>query len=138
MVVSGLSAAPIDVATLVARIRRPDCGAVATFEGVTRSPNDGVEVVSLEYEAFTARAEAQLAALCERAVERWDLGGAVAVHRTGSVPPGEPSVVCAASAAHRDAAFEAARWLIDEVKATVAIWKKEHTARGAHWVGTPD
>ncbi|HEX9775325.1 MAG TPA: molybdenum cofactor biosynthesis protein MoaE [Actinomycetota bacterium] len=134
MIVTGLRAEPLDAAALVARIRRADCGAVVTFEGTTRSPDDGRVVDRLSYEAWEARAEAQLRALAEEAVARWKLGGAVAVHCTGDVPPGEPSVVVAAAAAHRSEAFEAARWLIDALKETVAIWKKEITPAGERWV----
>lgn len=137
MIVTGLSAEPLDVRALTDRIRRDDCGALVVFEGTTRSPNDGERVLRLSYEAWAEQAERQLRALAERAVERWELGGAVAVHRTGEVAPGRPSVVVAASAPHRDEAFAAARWLLDTLKAEVAIWKKEITARGETWVGLP-
>jgi molybdopterin synthase catalytic subunit len=135
IVVTALSEEPLDVVGLIRQIWRADCGAVVTFEGATRSPNEGREVKSLEYEAYERRAEKQLRALAEEATATFGLGGVVAVHRTGPVPIGEPSVVVAVAAAHRAEAFEGARWLIDRVKADVAIWKKEIFADGEAWVG---
>jgi molybdopterin synthase catalytic subunit len=137
VVITGISPEPIDVAGLVARIRRPDCGGLVVFEGTTRSPSEGRAVLRLDYEAFDKRAIAQLDSFAREAAERWGLGGAIAVHRVGVVPIGEPSVVVAASAKHRAEAFEAARWLIDTVKAEAAIWKKEIFADGEAWVGLP-
>jgi molybdopterin synthase catalytic subunit len=83
------------------------------------------------------RAARQIRAFAEEAVTRYGLGGVVAVHRTGVVPIGEPSVVVAAAAPHRPEAFEAARALIDRVKDEAAIWKKEVFADGEAWVGLP-
>ena len=134
-IVTGLSDGPLDVVALIRQIWRADCGAVVTFEGTTRSPNEGRDVKSLEYEAYQDRAGKQLRALAEEAAERFDLGGVVAVHRTGAVAIGEPSVVVACAAAHRGEAFDGARWLIDRVKADVAIWKKEIFSDGETWVG---
>ena len=140
MIVSGLSAEPLDVATLVARIRRADCGAIVTFEGTTRSPSEGNDVERLSYEAFERRATEQLAALADEAMTRFGARGVVAMHRTGDVPIGEPSVVVACAAPHRAEAFEAARWLIDTVKDQVAVWKREVFRDGStSWVGSePD
>lgn len=135
IVVTGLHADPLRTGTLVARIRRPDCGGLVMFEGSTRSPSEGRTVVRLAYEAWEERAARQLDAFARESAARWDLGGVVAVHRTGAVPIGEPSVVVAAAAPHRAEAFEAARWLIDVVKAEAAIWKKEIFADGEAWVG---
>lgn len=134
LIVTGISDDPLDVAALVEQIRRPDCGAVVTFEGTTRSPNKGVAVLSLQYETWRAGAEPHLRTLALEAAERWSLGGVVAVHRSGEVKPGETSVVVSVVGAHRTEAFEAARWLIDAIKEQVAIWKKEVTEDGAAWV----
>ena len=90
---------------------------------------------SLEYEAYEDRARKQMRALAEEAANMFGLGGVVAVHRTGPVRIGEPSVVVACAAAHRGEAFDGARWLIDRIKADVAIWKKEIFADGEAWVG---
>jgi molybdopterin synthase catalytic subunit len=134
-VTTGLFDEPLDSAALVDAIRRNDCGGIVLFEGCVRTPNQGNEVMELFYEAYEERATAQLRELATSAVEQFDLGGVVAVHRVGSVQPGEPAVVVAAAAAHRDAAFAAASWLIEAVKSEVAVWKKEITNTGDHWVG---
>lgn len=137
-IVTGLFDGPLDVASLVTRIRRPDCGGVVVFEGSTRSPNKGHEVLRLEYEAYAERAETQLRALAEEAAARWGLGGVLAVHRTGTVGVGEPSIVVGCAAPHRTEAFEAAHWLIDTIKAEVAVWKKEIFSGGESWAGVDD
>jgi len=137
IIVAGLSDEPLDVPRLVDEIRRPDCGGLVVFEGTTRSPNEGVEVQRLDYEAYEERAVAQLQAIAEEIAELHGCGGVVAVHRIGSVAVGQPSVVAAASAPHRDEAFAAARALIDRIKDEVYVWKKEITASGEHWVGVP-
>ena len=137
IVITGLVDGPVGAAAHVAKIRRGDCGGLCVFEGSTRSPSDGKVVQRLEYEAWTDRAETQLARIAAEAVRRWDLGGAVAVHSTGEVPIGESSVVVAAAAAHRDAAFAAARWMIDTLQAEAAVWKKEVFDDGEAWVGVP-
>jgi len=134
-IVTALSEGPLDVPALTRGIRRPDCGALVTFEGTTRSPSEGREVRLLEYEAYETRALKQLRTLAEEAAEQFGLGGVLAVHRIGDVPIGEPSVVVACVAPHRAEAFEGARWLIDRIKADVAIWKKEIFADGEGWVG---
>ena len=136
VIVTGLSEGRLDVEALTNSIRRADCGALVAFEGTTRSPSEGRIVTRLEYEAYEERAQAQLRALALEASDRWGLGGVVAMHRTGVVPIGEPSVLVACAAPHRAEAFEAARWLIDTIKADAAIWKKEIFEDGEAWVGT--
>lgn len=137
VVVTGLEPGPLDVGALVDRIRRPDCGGLVVFEGSTRSPSEGREVLRLEYEAWERRARAQLRAIAEEVAAEHGLGGVVAVHRVGLVPIGETSVVVAASAPHRAEAFAAARTVIDRVKGECAIWKKEVFVDGAAWAGIP-
>jgi molybdopterin synthase catalytic subunit len=110
---------PIVLEELIERVRDPRAGAVVTFEGVTR------EVPELEYEAYAEMAEAQIADIVARAIERHGLCAAAAEHRIGTVPLSEPSVAIAASAPHRDQAFAGAREIIDEIKARAPIWKKE-------------
>jgi molybdopterin synthase catalytic subunit len=110
---------PIAVQALIERVRDPRAGAVVTFQGVTR------EVPELDYEAYAEMAEAQIAEIVARAIERHGLCAAAAEHRIGTVPLSEPSVVIAASAPHREAAFAGAREMIDEIKAQAPIWKKE-------------
>jgi molybdopterin synthase catalytic subunit len=115
----------------------PAAGAVVVFTGTVRGETDGRAVTALEYEAFTERAETQLAELAAQVGRKWPAARAVWLeHRVGTLAIGEPSVVVGVSAGHRAEAFEAARWAIDTLKATVAIWKREHWADGdAHWVG---
>lgn len=113
-------------------------GASVVFTGSARNHADGRAVTGLDYEAYEEQASAQIAWLAQAVGEKWP--GALAIwmeHRVGTLAIGEPSVVVAVSAAHRVDAFDAARFGIDELKATVAIWKKEHWADGAtHWPGT--
>ncbi|GAC1420155.1 MAG: molybdenum cofactor biosynthesis protein MoaE [Actinomycetota bacterium] len=135
IILSGLTADPIDVGALVQQIRREDCGGLVVFEGSTRTPSEnGEPVTRLDYEAYESRASEQLNALAGQAAQRFALGGVIAIHRTGPVPAGSPSVVVAAAAPHRAEAFEAARWLIDTLKAEVSIWKKEVREGGEAWV----
>jgi molybdopterin synthase catalytic subunit len=124
-----VSAEPLALDALAARVRDPRAGAVVTFSGVTR----GVE--RLDYEAYVEMAEERLAGIAVEAVARHGLCAAAVEHRVGEVPLSEPSVIVAASAPHRGEAFAGAREIIDRVKAEAPIWKKEE---GERWVeGTP-
>lgn len=134
LLVAGLRAAPFDVEALVDSVRRDDCGGLVVFEGTTRTPNHGHEVLALDYEAWEDRTPAQLEQIVAEVAARHGLGGAVGVHRTGPVPVGGTAVVVVAAAAHRDAAFAGARELIDRIKAEAWIWKKELRADGEVWV----
>lgn len=118
----------------------PAAGAVVVFTGAVRNVSEGRTVHGLTYEAFPERAGAQLEALAGEVVTRHsDVVAVWLEHRIGDLSVGEAAVVVAVGAPHRDEAFSAARWAIDELKATVAIWKQEHWAGGgAHWPGTPD
>lgn len=117
----------------------PSAGATVVFTGNVRNVSEGEGVTGLTYEAFAERASEQLEALAADIARREPAAVAIWMeHRVGDLSVGEPAVVVAVSAPHRDAAFTAARWGIDELKATVAIWKQEHwAAGGAHWPGTP-
>jgi molybdopterin synthase catalytic subunit/molybdopterin converting factor small subunit len=110
---------PLSVEALLQRVRDPRAGAVVTFSGVTR------EVDFLDYEAYTEMADEQIEVIVVDAIERHGLCRAAADHRVGRVELGEPSVIVAASAPHREAAFAGAREIIDEIKARVPIWKRE-------------
>jgi molybdopterin converting factor subunit 1 len=110
---------PLHADELLERVKDPRAGAVVSFLGVTR------EVPELDYEAYAEMAEHKIAEIVAAAVERHGLCAAAAEHRIGIVPLSEPSVVVAASAPHRDAAFNGAREIIDEIKAKAPIWKKE-------------
>ncbi len=120
-----------------AAVRRPGCGGTALFVGTTRTPNAGREVSELEYEAYEEAALPALEQAGRAAVERHGLGAVYLAHRVGIVPEGETSVIVAASAPHRAEAFAGCRELIDRLKATVPIWKKERWADGSRWVGVP-
>jgi molybdopterin synthase catalytic subunit len=122
-----VTAEPLSLDALAARVRDPRAGAVVTFQGVTR------EVERLEYEAYAEMAEEKLASIVEAAVERHGLCAAAAEHRVGEVPLSEPSVAVAVSAPHREAAFAGAREIIDRVKAEAPIWKKEVEGGEGRW-----
>lgn len=114
---------------------RPDCGAVVVFSGTARDHAEGRPGVSLlEYEAYTEQVVPRLEAIATEARRRWpDLGRIALLHRTGPVGVGESAVVVVVSSPHRDAAFEAARFGIDTLKATVPIWKRETWDGGSSW-----
>lgn len=134
VIVAGIAREALDVAALVARIRRDDCGGLVVFEGTTRSPDEDREVRYLDYEAYEEQAAIQLERFAAEAADRYGLGGVVAVHRVGRVLPSEPSVLVAASAPHRAEAFDAVRSLIDRIKAEAYVWKREVTDSGGVWV----
>jgi molybdopterin synthase catalytic subunit len=113
----------------------PGTGASVTFSGTARDHAEGRPgVTALEYEAYASQVEPRLRDIADEARRRWpDLGRLVLLHRTGPLAIGESSVLVAASAPHRGEAFEAARFLIDTLKATVPIWKKETWEGGEDW-----
>jgi molybdopterin synthase catalytic subunit/molybdopterin converting factor small subunit len=119
---------PLDLGAVAAAVRDPRAGAVVIFEGTTR------DVEALDYEAYVEMARAKLHAIGEEEAARHGLCAVALVHRTGTVPLSEPSVIVAASAAHRGEAFAGARALIDRVKAEAPIWKVELTPEGAQRV----
>ena len=125
----------IDVAAGLEFVSDRRAGGIATFAGVTRGVTDGVETTKLSYEAYTDMATTTMNQLAEQATRKWDICRIWMHHRVGTVPVGEASVVIAVSAPHRPAAFEACRFLIDELKDIVPIWKKEHFSDGSsEWV----
>ena len=127
--------APFDIAPLRARLLRADAGAYASFEGWVRNHNEGRAALGLRYEAYVALAEAEGEKILQEALERFAIADAACVHRIGDLVIGDLAVWVGASAAHRDAAFSACRWIIDEVKARVPIWKHERYAEGdAQWL----
>jgi molybdopterin synthase catalytic subunit len=127
------AALPVAPATRWAYL--PSCGAVVSFVGTVRDHAEGREgVVSLEYEAYLEQAVARMQEVAAAARQRWpELGRLALVHRVGLLEVGEPSVVVVVSAPHRAGAFEAARYCIDTLKATVPIWKKETWEEGSGW-----
>jgi len=130
-----LSGSPLPVVTVGEWVVRPDCGATVVFTGTARDHSEGRAGVDLlTYEAYEAHAVPRMAAVVAETRARWPQAGRVAIlHRVGDVPLGEAAVVVGVSAGHRDVAFEAARYCIDAVKATVPIWKRERWDGGEDW-----
>ncbi|XP_054794936.1 molybdopterin synthase catalytic subunit-like [Prosopis cineraria] len=124
---------PIDVAKYMNYVSAPQAGAIATFSGTTRDTFEGKTVLELRYEAYVPMAVRCLKSLCSSARASWNLHSIAVAHRLGTVPVGETSVFVAVSAVHRADAMEACRFLIDELKATVPIWKKEVYTNGEVW-----
>jgi len=123
---------------VVRAVQHAGAGAVVTFVGTVRNVNDGHAVTLLEYEAYASMACAEMARIVGE-LERELPGVRVAVHhRIGALHVGDAAVVCAASAPHRAEAFRACRGVIDQVKARVPIWKREHGPNGPYWVGWED
>jgi molybdopterin synthase catalytic subunit len=127
---------PIDLQELVRFVSDPGAGAIATFIGITRNNNEGRNVIALDYEAYPEMAEKELARIGEDASKKWQICRMAIVHRLGPVQIGDASVVIAVSSAHREAAFAACRFAIEEIKRTVPIWKKEVFEGGEVWIGT--
>lgn len=126
---------PIDFAALKTQMARPNAGAFASFEGWVRDNNDGRSVDLLEYEAYAPVAVKEGETIIAEACARFDIAGAACVHRVGRLGIGELAVWVGVTAAHRGAAFDACRYIIDEVKGRVPIWKKEHYSGGdSGWV----
>ena len=123
----------IDAEAVVARLKRPADGAAVIFDGVVRDNTRGRRTLYLDYEAYEAMALKQMEALAAEARSRFGVRGASIVHRLGRLEVGETSVLIVVAAAHRGAAFEACRWIIDTLKKTVPIWKKEYFEDGAVW-----
>ena len=120
-------------ANLRATLATAEDGAVCTFEGVVRNNSRGRATLFLDYEAYEAMALQQMRELARQAQAEFGVHGVVVVHRLGRLQVGECSVFIGVASPHRAEAFAACRWLIDTLKATVPIWKKEHFADGAEW-----
>ncbi|HEX5022006.1 MAG TPA: molybdenum cofactor biosynthesis protein MoaE [Candidatus Binatia bacterium] len=126
----------IDLNELLRYVTDPEAGAIATFIGTTRNNNEGRRVIALDYEAYPEMAEKELARIGDDARKQWAICRMAILHRLGPVQIGEASVIIAVSSAHRDAAFAASRFAIEEIKKTVPIWKKEVFEGGEVWIGT--
>jgi molybdopterin synthase catalytic subunit len=124
---------PIDAASLAAQVKQGEDGAVVVFDGIVRNNTRGRRTLFLVYEAYEEMALRQMRALAEEAVAVHGVRQVAMVHRLGRLEVGETSVLIAVASAHRAQAFEACRWLIDTLKKTVPIWKKEHFEDGAVW-----
>lgn len=124
---------PIDISKYISFVHSPQCGAIATFAGTTRDTFDGKTVLELRYEAYVTMAIRCIKSICSSARSTWNVYSIAAAHRLGSVPVGETSVFVAISSAHRADALDACKFLIDEIKASVPIWKKEVYTNGEVW-----
>lgn len=123
----------IDAHTTVMNLERPEDGALVIFDGMVRNNTRGRRTLYLIYEAYEEMALAQMRALATRAMADFAVRDVAIVHRLGRLEVGESSVLIAVASAHRAAAFDACRWLIDTLKKTVPIWKKEFFEDGAVW-----
>jgi molybdopterin synthase catalytic subunit len=130
-----LTGSVIEPSALIGRIDDTRAGACVTFEGRVRNQNNGRAVEILDYEAYAPLAEKEGLRIIKEAREKFDLLGALCVHRTGTLALGDLAVWVAVTAGHRAAAFDACRYIIDEMKARLPIWKKEHYLGGAsEWI----
>jgi molybdopterin synthase catalytic subunit/molybdopterin converting factor small subunit len=131
---TGLTAGEIDVAALERAVAGVAHGAVVTFAGRARDhADDGRQVLELDYEAYPEMAGTVLAAIAAEAEARWPGVGIGVIHRTGVVPLGEVAVAIVTAAPHRSAAYEASRYVIEELKRRLPIWKRERFADGTEW-----
>ncbi len=128
-----LTSEPIDTASLVEALQRPEDGAIVVFEGIVRDNSRGRRTLYLDYEAYEPMARKQLDQLAAEALQRFQVRDMTVVHRLGRLQIGETSVAIVVASAHRAPGFEACRWMIDTLKKTVPIWKKEYFADGAVW-----
>ena len=121
-----------DLAAEAARLEATGAGAVVTFTGIVRDVVGGLEAMELEH--YPGMTETALAAIAARAAERWPLQGLTIVHRHGRLAPGARIMMVATASRHRQAAFDAASFLMDYLKSRAPFWKKEHRSDGADWV----
>jgi MoaE-MoaD fusion protein len=123
----------IDRDALVAKLKQPTDGAVVVFDGIVRDNTRGRKTLYLDYEAYEEMALGEMQKLAREAAEKFAIDRVGIVHRLGRLEIGESSIVIVVTSGHRAAAFDACRWLIDTLKRTVPIWKKEHFVDGAVW-----
>jgi molybdopterin synthase catalytic subunit len=119
-------------------VRCSSAGAIVVFTGVVRDNNEGQSVSALEYEAYIPMAQAEMESIAKDILEQIQDLRICAMHRVGKLEIGELAVVCAVSSPHRQQAFEACRLLIDKIKESVPVWKRELIATGAKWIGWTD
>ena len=117
---------------------RTDIGAVVTFSGICRGSERGEDIAALTLEHYPGMAEAEIARHAEQAMSRWPLQGLTVIHRSGRIRPGENIVLVVTASQHRQAAFEAAEFLMDYLKTSAPFWKREERAEGTNWVEARD
>ena len=135
-----IQTAPFDAQAEADALRQGDheVGAVVTFVGTVRDVNEGDAVTTLELEHYPGMTEKALEAIEAEARQRFDVRGIVIVHRVGPLAPGDPIVLVAVTSAHRGAAFDACRFVMDYLKTRAPFWKKERTPQGERWVEARD
>jgi molybdopterin synthase catalytic subunit len=135
-----VQAEDFDLAAETARLAegRRDVGAIVTFTGLCR--DEGGRLTALELEHYPGMAEAEITRICRIAIDRWPVTGLTAIHRFGKIPPGGNIVLVLAASAHRQAAFDAANFVMDYLKTSAPFWKKEHFTDGSEggWVSAKD
>ena len=125
---------PLNIQSCIDWVMTPQCGGINVFIGTVREATKGKTVVRLEFEAYETMALKEMKKIGDEALKRWAVHKIVIHHRTGVLQIGDIPVVIAVSAAHRDVAFDACRYIIDTLKQTVPIWKKEVFEDGEVWV----
>ena len=128
--------ADFDIAQEIAALTkgRSDVGAVVTFSGICRGSENGEPIAALTLEHYPGMAEAEIKRHTDEAMSRWPLTGLTVVHRVGRITPGENIVLVLAASAHRQAAFQAAEFLMDYLKANAPFWKREESQKGTSWI----
>lgn len=129
-----ISSTPLSLDDCMQKAANPSCGGIVSFVGTARDKTDGRRVLRLEFEAYETMAISEMDKIARDASSRWPIDSLIIHHRDGAVQAGETAVIIVASAERRDAAFQACRYAIDELKKRVPIWKKEVFADGAEWV----
>jgi molybdopterin synthase catalytic subunit len=128
--------ADFDIAREIAAVTngRTDIGAVVSFSGICRGTEAGGDIAALTLEHYAGMAEAEIRRHAEEAMSRWSLNGLSVIHRVGRIAPGENIVLVVTASSHRQAAFEAAEFLMDYLKTSAPFWKREESASGTNWV----
>lgn len=129
-----ISSSPLSVADCAAWVAAPECGGIDMFIGTVRNATKGKAVVRLEFEAYEPMALSEMQKIADAAMEKWPVHQILIHHRVGTLEVGEIPVIIAVASPHRDAAFEACKYIIDTLKQTVPIWKKEVFEDGEQWV----
>lgn len=134
MIEVNISAEPLNVQDCIGKVIAPDCGGIDIFIGTVRNATKGNTVIRLEFEAYERMALKEMQKLANQAIEKWAVKNILIHHRVGALEVGDIPVIICISAAHRGAAFDACRYIIDTLKQTVPIWKKEIFENGEVWV----
>ncbi len=129
-----LTREPLERDALVAAVSHPSVGGIVVFEGVVRDNARGKQVRYLEYDVYEQMAEQQIRMIIAQAQQQWGIERVAVAHRFGRLEIGEASVIVVVATPHRGEAFDACRYIIDTLKATVPIWKKEVATNGEEWV----